>query len=167
MAQCFTSVSYRTGQPWKSSEEHSEGRVLTGRADAGSWKSFRDRLTSGAHETLGTAASQRRQSSLPPQFADLVNRRRGERLNRDRPLYRSLRMTVSRALWAVEEARVRDVCERAGLVALVHVQLRLRATFRAIAELRGKARPRYYQMMVKPWKVHRRSRGLSGTLRGC
>ena len=69
--------------------------VLAGAADAGSWDSFRDRLISAVHETLGIAASQGRQSSLPPEFADLVNRRRGERLNRDRTLYRLLVIVFS------------------------------------------------------------------------
>ena len=114
--------------------------MLTGAADDGSWESFRDRLTSEAHETLGIAASQRQQSSLPPQFADLVNRRRSERLNRDRPLYRFLRTMASRALRAVEEARVRDVC---GWLSshLFTCNSGSGPTFRAISELKWKGTP--------------------------
>ena len=92
-------------------EFHKSG-LLAGVADAGSWESFRDLFTYAAHETLGIAASQRRQSSLPPEVATLISRRCLARLNGNRPLYRSFRKTVSRALREVDEARVRDVCRR-------------------------------------------------------
>ena len=64
----------------------------------GDWESFRDRITSAAHDTIGVA--------------DLINRRRQARLNGDKPLYRSLKKVVSRALRDAEEARVREVCDR-------------------------------------------------------
>ena len=62
-----------------------------GRETCGDWEALRNRLTSAARQTLGVAVSGRRRWTLPPEVADLVNRRRHARLTGDTPLYRSLR----------------------------------------------------------------------------
>ena len=114
-----------------------ESGVSAGPEACGDWESFRDRITAAAHDSVGLVAPQRRGGGLPPDVADLVNRRRQARLNGDKPLYRSLKKAVPRALRGAEEARVREVCEQV----LLHLfTSNSGPAFRAISTLSGKKR---------------------------
>ena len=109
-----------------------------GRETCGDWEALRNRLTSAARQTLGVAAPGRRRRTLPPDVADLVNRRRHARLAGDYSLYRSLRGEVTRALKDAEEARVREVC---GRVSSHMFTCNSGPAFKAISALCGKQRP--------------------------
>ena len=55
----------------------------TGQGTCGDWEALRNCLTSAARQVLGVAASGRQRRNLPPEVADLINRRRHARLTGD------------------------------------------------------------------------------------
>ena len=105
----------------------------------GNWGSFRDRITTAAHDTIGVVALRKRREGLPSDVADLVSRRHQARLNGDKPLYRSLKKAFSRALGAPKKPE----SER-SVIGSRHTYSQVTQesgpAFRAISTLAGKKR---------------------------